>query len=92
MCIRSHLLRCNASIWRCQHGSLNGKTPSGVYFSAGNLTPLILKDDGTVAGSAKNKNGKLGDGTEENRSSPVQVLGSSNIVAIPVGNDHALII
>jgi alpha-tubulin suppressor-like RCC1 family protein len=47
---------------------------------------VTLKSDGTVWTWGYNYSGILGDGTTINRSTPVQVLGLSEIVAIAAGN------
>lgn len=50
---------------------------------------LVLKNDGTVWAWGANGNGQLGDGTDIDRITPVQVVGLSNIIAIGAG-DHSL--
>jgi len=51
---------------------------------------LVVKSDGTVRGFGDNEFGKLGDGTTTDRSSPVQVSGLSNVVAVAAGLSHSL--
>ena len=43
---------------------------------------LALREDGTVWAWGKNENGNLGDGTYENRGTPVQVSGLNGVMAI----------
>jgi alpha-tubulin suppressor-like RCC1 family protein len=42
--------------------------------SSGGQHSLALKADGTVWGWGLNKNGQLGDGSNSNRNTPVQVI------------------
>jgi len=54
---------------------------------------FAVKSDGTVWAWGENTNGKLGDGTTTNRSSPVQVGGASpltGVVAVAAGVNHTL--
>ncbi len=43
---------------------------------------LILKPDGTVWAMGHNTHGQLGDGSNTDRTSPVQVSGLSDVVAV----------
>ena len=59
--------------------------------SQGNaLYSLALKSDGTVWAWGLNSNGQLGNGTITNSSTPVQVSGLTNVVAIAGGGAHSL--
>jgi alpha-tubulin suppressor-like RCC1 family protein len=44
-----------------------------------------LKSDGTVWGFGSNGSGEIGDGTTTQRTTPVQVVGLSGVVAIAAG-------
>jgi alpha-tubulin suppressor-like RCC1 family protein len=65
-----------------------------IAIAAGKSTPanhsLFLKNDGTVWACGGNTYGKLGDGTNVNRNSPVQVSSLSGIIAIAAGINHSL--
>lgn len=56
----------------------------------GGMHNLGIKSDGTLWAWGYNKYGQLGDGTTTNRSTPVQVSGVANPVAISAGGDHSL--
>ncbi len=58
--------------------------------AAGGYHSLALKSDGTVFAWGCNTNGQLGDGTKTDRTTPVQVQGLSNIVAVSPGYLHSL--
>ncbi len=58
--------------------------------SVGGQYTLSLKSDGTVWGWGYNGSGQLGDGTNTNRSTPVQVTNLSGVVAVSAGNHHSL--
>ena len=51
---------------------------------------LALKRDGTVWAWGRNANGELGDGTTDERTTPVQVTGLGGIVAVAGGWRHSL--
>ena len=66
-----------------------------VAITGGGLHGLALKTDGTVWAWGLNSNGQLGDGTNINRNTPVQVDNTnlaSNIVAIVGGGYHSLVL
>ncbi len=67
------------------------KPGSGVIqIAAGKFFSLALKKDGSVWGWGDNQWGQLGDGTDVNRSAPVQVLApGSSVVSIAAGADFA---
>jgi len=58
--------------------------------TAGSAHTAALKSDGTVWAWGSNFNGRLGDGTTTNRSTPVQVISLSGIIAISAGRGHTL--
>ncbi len=51
---------------------------------------LILKPDGTVWATGRNTHGQLGDGSNTQRTSPVQVSALSDVVAVAAGQYHSL--
>ncbi len=53
---------------------------------------LYFNSNGKLWAMGSNNYGQLGDGTTDNRNTPVQITahGSSNVVAIATGNDHSL--
>jgi alpha-tubulin suppressor-like RCC1 family protein/uncharacterized protein YjdB len=67
-----------------------------IAIAAGSNCSLALKSDGTVWSWGYNETGKLGDGTVQNKSLPVQVKDSdgtgylTNIIAISSGHIHSL--
>lgn len=66
---------------------------AGVGFTAvdgGIGHSLALKSDGTVWAWGNNINGQLGDGTQEPRTTPVQVSGISGVLAVASGAYHNL--
>lgn len=58
--------------------------------SAGYDHAAVVKDDGTVWTWGNNNYGQLGDGTTTNRSTPVQVKGINNMVAVKAGMYNTL--
>ena len=62
-----------------------GTSPGGPVGSvaAGGSHSLAVREDGTVWAWGSNFNGRLGDGTTTSRSSPVQVVGLSNVQMVP---------
>ena len=75
---------------------LTGGLPDVKAISAGESYTLILKSDGTVWAWGHNGSGILGDGTDTNRNTPVQVVGKDGIgyltgvTAISAGGGHSL--
>ena len=53
---------------------------------------LFLKSDGTVWACGNNSFGQLGDGTQINRDTPVQIIGLTNIADISAGEFHSLFV
>jgi alpha-tubulin suppressor-like RCC1 family protein len=51
---------------------------------------LALKADGTVWAWGENWSGELGDGSIQDRSTPVQVSSLTGVVAVAAGSDHSL--
>jgi alpha-tubulin suppressor-like RCC1 family protein len=58
--------------------------------SAGYNHNLALKSDGTVWAWGLNSSGQLGDGTNANRTTPVQISGLTGVTAISGGYLHSL--
>jgi len=58
--------------------------------SGGGYHTLALKNDGTVWAWGRNDNGQLGDGSNIDRNTPVQVSGLSGVTAVATSNAHNL--
>ena len=63
--------------------------PEGVCLAAGSKHSLVVAA-GTVWTWGDNEYGQLGDGTPTNRSTPVQVQGTTDVVAIAAGAGHTV--
>ena len=63
-----------------------------IAIAAGYSTGTALRSDGTVWRWGYNNNGWLGDGTETNRSTPVQSLNVTNAIAIGGSEQHTLVL
>ena len=89
-------LKSDGTVWA--FGGDNSRTAvqisglSGITaVSGGNVGfTLALKNDGTVYAWGVNFDGTLGNGTNTNSNTPVQVSGLTGITAIAAGYDHAL--
>ena len=57
---------------------------------AGDSHSLALASDGTVWAWGSNGSGHLGNGTTEDRPTPVQVMGLEDITAVAAGASHSL--
>ncbi|MDR1590257.1 MAG: InlB B-repeat-containing protein [Oscillospiraceae bacterium] len=68
--------------------AIYGKNDGVVDVSAGRYYSLILKTDGTLWATGLNSSYQLGNGTNVNKKSPVQVL--SNVKSMSAGIDHSL--
>ena len=75
----------------------SNESPHGgvVQVSAGGNHSLFLKQDGSAWAMGYNGYGQLGDGTNDNHSTPVQVLDSNNsphggVVQVSTGGNHSL--
>jgi alpha-tubulin suppressor-like RCC1 family protein len=53
---------------------------------------IALKKDGTVWTWGNNDYGQLGDGTTEDKRTPLQVQGLSNVIAITGGSAHTIVV
>ncbi|SNB45264.1 Alpha-tubulin suppressor [Geobacter sp. DSM 9736] len=58
--------------------------------AAGARFTIALKSDGTLLSWGENSSGQLGEGSLEERRSPVPIPGFSGVVAIAAGNDHVV--
>lgn len=58
--------------------------------SAGGWHTMILKSDGILWATGRNHYGQLGDGTNIDKNSPVQIM--SNVSSISAGTDHTMIL
>lgn len=98
-------LKSDGTVWAWGMGPLgDGVSPPPMRFTpmaipgltgviaiaAGDQHALALKSDGSVWAWGNNSNGKLGDGTEVSRWSPVPTLLTSQITAISAGVEHSL--
>lgn len=63
-----------------------------VALSAGTAHNLALKSDGTIWVWGSNANGRLGDGTTTQRTTPVKLAGISGITSVAAGGSHSLAI
>jgi alpha-tubulin suppressor-like RCC1 family protein len=62
-----------------------------VSIAAGDQHSLALRSDGTVWAWGSDYRGQIGNGSDtSNQSSPVQVVGMSDVVAIAAGSNHCL--
>jgi alpha-tubulin suppressor-like RCC1 family protein len=61
-------------------------------FSAGEGHSLAIRSDGSLWAWGRNDHGQLGDGTNEDRSEPVQVDGAGTWKAVSAGVHHSLAI
>ncbi len=86
-------LRLKARSWKA------GLDPSAVAVAdfdvvgavaAGSAHVVVLRSDGTLMGWGDNGEGAVGDGTTEQRRSPVPVVGLADVVAIAAGQSHSL--
>jgi len=64
--------------------------PEGVWLAAGSMHSLAVAADGTVWAWGRNEEGQLGDGTTTMRSTPVQVQGMADVVAIAGAYYHTI--
>ena len=65
-------------------------TSGGALGGDTNSHNLALKSDGTVWAWGSNSDGQLGDGTDIDRNTPVQVGGLSHVIAIAGGGAHSV--
>ncbi|MBT9253100.1 MAG: hypothetical protein KM296_05345 [Brockia lithotrophica] len=64
--------------------------PAAAPISAGGAHALALLPDGTVRAWGYNAYGQLGDGTTENRTSPVSVKDLADVVQVAAGDMHSV--
>jgi alpha-tubulin suppressor-like RCC1 family protein len=67
-----------------------GNLTGVVGIAGGEKHSLAVKSDGTVWAWGLNDYGQLGDGTQTNRATPVQVQGLSDVVAVAAAIGHSL--
>ncbi len=72
------------------NAALSLSTVGIVSVSAGSGHTLLIKSDGTLWATGRNYSGQLGDGTESNRSNPVQV--ATDVVMASAGLEHSLFV
>lgn len=65
-------------------------TSGGALGGDTNSHNLALKSDGTVWAWGSNSDGQLGDGTDIDRNTPIQVGGLSHVIAIAGGGAHSI--
>ncbi len=58
--------------------------------STGYTSTMILKTDGTLWATGNNSKGELGDGTNVNKTTPVQVM--SLVALVSTGYNHTMIL
>ncbi len=73
-------------------GSGGAQITDAIGVAAGGGHTLMLRKDGTVWAWGNNRFGQLGDGTNEDRYSPVQVSGLSDVIAVACGYAHSIAI
>ena len=61
-----------------------------ISISAGDRHSMALTRDGKVFAWGSNAYGQLGDGTRENRLTPVAVQGLEDVISISAGGDHSM--
>ncbi|MFP2897752.1 MopE-related protein, partial [Corallococcus sp. 4LFB] len=74
-------------------GQVDEGTPCGASaakLAAGGTHTLALKQDGTVWAWGANSYGQLGDGTNTQRRTPVQVQGLTGVASVAAGDSHSL--
>jgi alpha-tubulin suppressor-like RCC1 family protein len=76
----------------CGDSSQAGSMLGGghVTLSAGSSHSVVLNDDGTVWSWGDNSYGELGDGTNNNSTTPVQAVGLSGIVSVAAGDGFTI--
>ena len=88
-----HLLTATGAVKCWGSDGPQSTAPSGTYtsVSAGGYHTCGLRDDGVLLCWGDNSQGQLGDGTFEDRHSPVQVV-ASGVTKVATGNDHIVFI
>lgn len=71
-------------------GPVSGLSSGIVQVAAGNDHGLALRTDGTVWAWGRNDHGELGDGTQLERCTPVQVMGLTGVIAVSAGVQYSL--
>ncbi len=65
-------------------------TPPGKVIESSWYHTVVLLSDGTVKAWGDNDYGQLGDGTTTDSSTPVEVTGLTNVVAVTAGYEHTV--
>jgi alpha-tubulin suppressor-like RCC1 family protein len=78
------------TIPRALYGDVIGLPNDMVQVSAGDSHTLALRPDGTVWAWGSNISGGLGDGSDTDRSTPVQVTGLTGVIQVAAGLRHSL--
>ena len=68
------------------------RSNSWVKIAAGSNHTLAIKSDGTLWAWGWNNNGQLGDGTNVDKNSPIQIGSASDWAIVAAGNNHSLAI
>ncbi|MEK7078973.1 MAG: hypothetical protein AAB929_02785, partial [Patescibacteria group bacterium] len=75
-----------------QVSGLTNVLPVPTFIAGGGDHSIALKDDGTVWAWGSNAYGQLGDGTWNDRNTPVQVSGLTGVSAVAAGRLHSIAI
>jgi len=94
-------LVCLLFLAGCGRGSSTflpaGKTPvagtvSWAFVATGNTHTVAIKSDGTLWAWGSNSDGQLGDGTDVDKNTPVQIGSDTHWKFVSAGSDHTVAI